>query len=177
MPIPDFLNGGLGKVIGNEATAAAGGLVRSALPQMSMMMALGLFIFGLKTVPYQQLQRARQWRHPSTSRIGLRPGRQFTGPGDDVITLTGTLYPEITGGRVSLALLAAMADTGKAWPLIQGEGTFYGHFVIEDMAETYSIFFSDGAARKIEFSLKLTRVDDDAIAMLGDFSRELLALV
>lgn len=167
----------LQNLAGNAAVSAGVGLIRSILPPMSLMMALGLFVFGLHTVPYQQLQRQRQWRHPSTSRVGRRAARQFTGPGDDCITLTGTLYPELTGGKLSLALLAALAETGKAWPLIQGDGTFYGHFVIEDMSETASYFFTDGTARKIDFSLKLTRVDDDAIDMLGSISQGLMALI
>jgi len=131
-----------------------------------MMMALGLFIFELRTAPYQQLQRHTQWRHPSNSRVGQRPARQFIGPGEDSITLTGTLFPEVTGGRVSLAMLRGMADTGKAWPLIEGSGLIYGEYVIEDMNETRSLFFSDGAARQIDFSLKLARTDDST--PLGD---------
>lgn len=132
------------------------------------MMAIGLFVFELRTAPYQQLQRQSQWRHPMTSRVGLRPARQFTGPGDDVITLTGVLFPEVTGGRVSLAMLRAMAETGRPWPLIQGDGTIYGEFVIEDMSETHSLFFQDGTARQIDFSLKLARADDST--PLGDLA-------
>lgn len=177
MDITGVIGNRIGDLAGNAAVSAATGLVRSILPPMSMMMALGLFVFGLHTVPYQQLQRSRQWRHPSSSRVGRRPARQYTGPGDDTVTLTGTLYPEITGGKVSLALLAALADTGKAWPLIQGDGTFYGHYVVEDMSDTSSVFFADGAARKIEFTLKLTRVDDDKIDMFGDITKELMALI
>jgi phage protein U len=141
------------------------------------MMALGLFVFATGTVPYQQLQRQTQWRHPSSSRIGRRPARQFVGPGDDTITLTGTLYPELTGGRVSLALLRTMADTGKAWPMIEGSGTVYGLYVIEEMSETGSLFFADGSARKIDFSMKLARIDDDRIDLLGAITSSLLALL
>lgn len=164
-------------ILNDAAATEALGLVRTVLPQVSAMMTLGLFVFGLHSVPYQQLQRQTNWRHPSTSRVGRLPARQFTGPGDDGITLSGTLYPEITGGKVSLAMLRAMADTGKAWPLIQGDGTLYGHFVIESIDETGSLFFPDGEARKIDFSVKLARVDDEAIDMLGDISRELMALL
>lgn len=177
MALSDIIGDQLGNLANNAAVSIATGLARSVLPQMSMMMALGLFVFGLHTVPYQQLQRARQWRHPSQSRVGLRPARQYTGPGDDSITLSGTLYPELTGGKVSLIMLDTMADTGKAWPLIQGDGTFYGHYVIESSDETSSYFFTDGAARKIDFSLKLTRVDDGAIDMLGSITQDLLALI
>lgn len=146
------------------------------LPQISMMMALGLFVFGLPTVPYQQLQRQLAWRHPENSRVGARPTSQFIGRGPEIVTLSGVLYPEITGGRVSLAALEAMADTGKAWPLIEGTGLFYGLYVIEEQATTHSEFFPDGAPRKIEFTLKLKRTDDDP-NLLGTVSSQILGLL
>lgn len=142
-----------------------------------MMMALGLFVFATATLPYQQLQRTTSWRHPSNSRLGLRPARQFVGPGDDSITLSGTLYPELTGGRVSLAMVRAMAETGRAWPLIEGSGAFYGLWVIESVDETGSVFFADGSARKIDFSLKLARVDDEQVDMLGSVTSSILAML
>lgn len=146
------------------------------LPQISMMMALGLFVFGLPTVPYQQLQRQLAWRHPANSRVGARPTRQFIGRGDETITLSGVLFPELTGGRVSLAALEAMADSGKAWPLIEGTGLFYGLYIIEEQATTHSEFFPDGAPRKIEFGLKLARVDDDP-NRLGTATSQILSLL
>lgn len=142
-----------------------------------MMMALGLFVFATQTLPYQQLQRTTNWRHPSNSRLGKRPARQFIGPGDDSMTLSGTLYPELTGGRVSLALVRAMAETGMAWPLLEGNGTFYGLWVIDSIDETGSVFFADGSARKIDFSLKLDRVDDEQVDMLGSVTSSLLAMI
>lgn len=146
------------------------------LPQVSIMMALGLYIFSLHTVPYQQLQRQLSWRHPSQSRIGKRPARQYAGPGDDTITLSGVLYPEVTGGRISLAALETMADTGKAWPLIEATGIYYGLYVIEEISQTSTLFFPDGAARKIEFSLKLSRVDDEP-SLLGKLTAGLLSML
>lgn len=145
------------------------------LPKVSAMMALGLFVFGLRTVPYQQLQRNMQWRHPALGRVGQRPARQFAGPGDDTITLSGVLLPEITGGKLWLTVLQAMADEGKAWPLIEGTGLFYGLYAIEEISHTDGLFFTDGAARKIEFSMKLTRTDDDP-SLLGQVSDKLRAL-
>jgi phage protein U len=141
-----------------------------------MMMALGLFVFGLHTAPYQQLQRQTSWRHPATSRVSARPGRQFAGRGDDTITLSGVLYPEITGGKLTIEALKAMADEGMAWPLIEGTGLFYGLFVVEDVSETHSEFFPDGAPRKIEFSIKLVRTDDEP-SLMGTVGKELLSLL
>lgn len=146
------------------------------VPAIHMLMIYGLFPFGLDTVPYQQLQRQISWRHPENSRVGARPASQFVGRGAETITLSGLLVPEITGGKISLAALEAMADEGKSWPLIEGTGWYYGMFVAEDLATTASAFFADGAARKIEFSLRLKRTDDDP-SLLGTVGNELLKLL
>lgn len=42
-----------------------------------MMMTFGMFVFGLNTAAYQELQRQTAWRHASQNRIGARPVRQF----------------------------------------------------------------------------------------------------
>jgi len=146
------------------------------IPQIHMLMALGLFVFGMKTVPYQTLQRQVTWRHPSNSRVLARPSSQFVGRGDEIITLSGVLYPEVTGGKISLAALEAMADEGRAWPLIEGTGWYYGLFVVEELATTAQAFFPDGAARKIEFTIKLKRTDDEP-SLLGTAAKSLLALL
>jgi phage protein U len=132
-----------------------------------MMMVLGLFVFGLETLAYEQFQRQTQWRHASTSRIGAQPARQFTGRGDDTLTLPGVLVPGLAGSTLSLDTLRFMADTGKAWPLVEGTGRLYGAWVIESLQETRTLFFRDGAARRIEFSLTLQRIDDGKVDALG----------
>lgn len=132
-----------------------------------MMMALGMFVFSLETLAYQEFQRQTDWRHGSTSRIGTNPARQFLGRGDDSITLPGVLLPALAGSPLSLDTLRMMADTGKAWPLVEGTGKIYGLWVIESLSDNRTVFFQDGAARRIEFTLKLTRIDDGRIDMLG----------
>lgn len=125
-----------------------------------MMLALGFFVFGLHTAAYQEFQRQLAWRHASVPRVGARPASQFVGPADETITLNGVLLPELAGSNQSLDELQAMADTGDAWPLIEGTGRVYGLYVIEQITTTRSLFFADGAARRIEFTLALKRVDD-----------------
>lgn len=135
-----------------------------------MMMALGFFIFGLHTLAYQELQRKTEWRHGSTSRIGTNPARQFLGRGDENITLPGVLLAELAGSQISLDVLRQMADTGKAWTLIEGSGRIYGLYVIENISETRSLFFKDGAARRIEFTVSLVRIDDGRVDLLGSLT-------
>lgn len=135
------------------------------------MMALGMFVFSMHTVAHQELQRQTDWRHPSSSRVGARAARQYIGPGEDKITLPGTLLPQLTGSRMSLDVLREMADTGQAWMLVDGTGRIYGAWVIQGLAETHSEFFDDGAPRRIEFVVSLERIDDnlvDVSSVLGD---------
>ncbi|WP_421594986.1 phage tail protein [Rahnella sp. PD4] len=133
-----------------------------------MMLVLGMFVFQLQTLPYQSLQRDVDYRWPANNRIGLRPLPQFLGVNEEKITLSGVLLPEITGGKLSLLTLNLMADQGMVWPLLDGSGTIYGLFLINSVSETQTEFFSNGMARKIEFTLTLTRVDDSLSTMLGD---------
>ncbi|WP_108700772.1 phage tail protein [Phytobacter sp. SCO41] len=141
-----------------------------------MMMVLGFFVFTLKTIPFQQLQQQQQWRHASNNRVGKRPTMQFLGPDSDSITLSGVLMPSVTGGKLSLLVLEQMAETGRGWPLIRGDGTIYGMFVISEIGKTETDQVSSGAPRKIDFTIKLTRMDESLTQMLGDLSGQLSEL-
>ena len=136
-----------------------------------MMLSLGLFVFMLQTTPYQSMGRNIDYRWPTNSRVGLRPAAQFLGDSEKM-TLSGVLLPELTGGRLSLLALEVMADQGKAWPLVEGSGMIYGMFVVESLSLTRSVFFEDGSARRIEFTLNLLRVDESLTAMFGDLQQQ-----
>ncbi|MCS1121270.1 phage tail protein, partial [Escherichia coli] len=86
---------------------------------------------------------------------------QYIGAGDDQITLSGVLYPEITGGEVSLSLLTTQAYTGRPWPLIDGVGQIYGMYVITAVRTTRSELDRHGKAKKIEFTVSMERCDED----------------
>ncbi len=137
-----------------------------------MLMTLGLYVFVVRTLPYEKLDVKRQWRHVANNRFNRRPSTQFIGPDNDTITLSGTLLPEITGGLLSLTALELMAEQGRAWPLIEGTGMIYGMFVIESLQQTKSDFFADGSPRSITFTLSLKRVDGSLWEMFGDLASQ-----
>jgi phage protein U len=129
-----------------------------------MMMSLDQFVFSLATVPYKELQRQRNWKHRTSSRVGARDSSQFTGVGDDSITLNGLLAPDNDiGSADSLDQLAKMGDVGDAYVLVDGTGTVYGAYVIDSLNETQTYHTKEGTARRIEFNLTLKRVDDDKL--------------
>lgn len=137
-----------------------------------MMLTLGLFVFMLRTLPYQSMNRQLSYRWPTGSRVGQRPSAQFLGIDAETITLSGQLLPELTGGRLSLLALQTMAEQGRAWPLIEGTGTIYGMFVIEKITEDNKQFFANGQPREINFSITLKRVDESLYAMFGDLRQQ-----
>jgi uncharacterized protein len=140
-----------------------------------MMMIYGFFVFTLSTVPYQELKRKRAWRYASNNRVGKRPARQYAGENDETITLSGTLLPELTGGDLSLSMLETMGALHTSWPLIEGTGHIYGMFTLDDIETTRTLFFSDGGARRIDFTITLTRSDEiDLVGAASDAVKGLI---
>ncbi|SEL08473.1 hypothetical protein SAMN04487787_10672 [Kosakonia sacchari] len=126
-----------------------------------MMMVFGMFVFMLRTTPYQQLRHSQEWRHVKNERVNQSASWQYIGAGDDTVTLEGVLYPEITGGNLSLSALETIGFAGRPWPLIEGEGRIYGMYVLTRLERGKSEFDQYGNPRKIEFTLSLSRVDTD----------------
>lgn len=137
-----------------------------------VMMTLGKFRFSLGTAAYKSLRRSVEYRWEAQARAGRIPARQFVGPGNETIELDGVIYPQqqIGGGeagaqkRVGLGQmdrLRAEAGRGEPLPLTDGMGNHWGKWCIERVEETRSAFFPDGAPRKIEFRLSLSRYGED----------------
>ncbi|WP_025879406.1 phage tail protein [Stenotrophomonas indicatrix] len=127
-----------------------------------MMMTYGTFVFSLSTAAYEQLQRQMTWRHASSERLGARPARQYVGPGDDSISLQGTISAELVDNLQVLDELRELADQGKPQALVEGSGRVYGAYLLVSLSETRKEFFPDGAPRLIEFQLQLERDDNGA---------------
>lgn len=127
-----------------------------------MMMTYGTFVFSLSTAAYEQLQRQMTWRHASSERLGARPARQYVGPGDDSISLQGTISAELVENLQVLDELRELADQGKPQALVEGSGRVYGAYLLVSLSETRKEFFPDGTPRLIEFQLQLERDDDGA---------------
>lgn len=136
--------------------------------QNSALATLGVFVFTRQTIPFQSLDRTSSWRHPTNSVVGAMPKTQFTGKDSETVTISGRLAPEITGGKLSLAMLELMAESGAAFPLIEGaDFMLMGFFVIESIQETRTELFGDGTPRLIDFTLNLKRTDDPLLIELA----------
>ncbi|WP_313800967.1 phage tail protein [Sphingobium sp.] len=123
------------------------------------LMTLGMFIFGMDTIPYQDLQRRMNWRHEESERFGQRPASQYAGPGEDIITIAGLVVPEVAGSYASIERLIEMAGTGDNWPLVDGLGRVLGHYRIEAIDIMHRGIMAGGLPRGQDFSMDLKRVD------------------
>lgn len=141
------------KLRGLAQLDAGGGVVGERLSMLS----LGLFLFGIDTIAYQEFQRRTDWRHAATERLGARAAFQFLGPGVDSIALPGVLMPELTGPNSSLQQLRGMAETGDAYPMVQSNGVVIGQFIIRLVEERKTEFLPGGGARRIDFAIELER--------------------
>lgn len=123
------------------------------------LLSIGMFVFSVSTVAYDQVQRRTDWRHARNARVGARSAAQFVGPGEDTISLSGTVSSEISDGSVSIDDLREKADTGDAQQLVTGDGRVMGSFIITGIDVRASSFWPDGSPRSIEFGIDLSQVD------------------
>lgn len=78
-----------------------------------MMMIYGMFVFELRTLPHQQLQQNKSWRHVKNERVNRSASWQYIGAGDDRIVLSGCnqvnhLIPTrvlVKGGEITCKIL------------------------------------------------------------------------
>jgi phage protein U len=127
-----------------------------------MLLAIGLFPFSIPTIVHDDLQRRASWTHATSQRIGARDATQFVGVGPETLSIRGVAHAELSDGRASLDELRRMAGTGNAWSVVDGAGQVYGAFVIQGIDEGLKELGPDGRPRKIDFSIDLLRVDDEA---------------
>lgn len=126
-----------------------------------VMMTLGAFDFQLSTAVYQELVRTNKYLWPSQDRFGSAPAVQFTGKGDETISLPGVIYPEWIGAGDAIDNLRTIAGKGQPLTMIGGTGSVFGQWVVEGIEEKQSIFAQAGVPRKIEFTLSLKKFSDD----------------
>lgn len=133
------------------------------------MARLGAFMFSLDTAAFAELSRVSTYRWEGKNRIGRKPAQQNVGSGADTIRLNGTIYPHYRGGLGQMGALRALASTGEPLPLIyafESAGQYCGRWCVTEISETRTVFFDNGAPRRIEFTLSLTEYGEDSGAAI-----------
>jgi phage protein U len=128
---------------------------------INVMMKLGAFNFSINTAAYQSFSRSASYRWQAQERYGRGPAQQFTGYGEESITLAGDIYPDYAGGLHQIDAMRTEAGKGKPLLLVDGRGYVWGKWVIQSIEEDQSTFLGNGVARKMSFTLKIARYGDD----------------
>lgn len=126
-----------------------------------VMMALGIFRFGISSGSYQNFSRSASYRWGKVNRIGRAPALQFTGPDAETIKLDGVIYPHFKGGLRQVELMRLRAKAAKPMMMVDGLGWVWDRWVIDQVEERKGVFLRDGAPRKIEFTLSLKSYGKD----------------
>lgn len=132
---------------------------------MDILMTLGdgeqQFRFAVDTAAYQSITRRTEWRWPAQERLWNDPARQFTGKGQDEITLEGVILPAFRGGIEQIKAMRALADIAlrdgsgaRPLLLVTGYGEVLGEWVITAIEEEQPTIGPSGAP--LEQRVRLT---------------------
>jgi phage protein U len=88
---------------------------------------------------------------------GLK-GAEFMGEGDDKLSLRGQLSPAKIGGLAELEALREHMKQGAALPVMRGDGTRLGTFMITGLRENHSHLLRDGVGAVVKVSISLKKV-------------------
>ncbi len=125
------------------------------------LLALGPHVFEIAPLNFQQIERTTIAKWPAIARFGAAPGRQFTGYGEDPITISGLLYPDELGGRTEFEAIratqkAAVPVTMMGWAAATGTAArIYGLVVILSVSDTQTSINRAGAGRKLAFDIEV----------------------
>jgi hypothetical protein len=125
------------------------------------MMILGDYQFSIHTAAYDSLQHSTEYNWQSQQRLGRSPAQQFTGFGEETISLSGLMLPDFSGGLSQLDAMRESAALGEPLILISGNGFVMGKWCITKISNTNSNFWGNGMPRKIEFSMDLKAYGED----------------
>jgi len=126
---------------------------------MTALLALGPHIFEILPLNYQQIERETRAEWASIARFGARSARQFTGLGDDSLTISGLIFPEEFGGRSDYEAIRLTQAAGI--PLMMagmGASTtarIFGLVVVLSVSDTQTSIGPDGQGRVLEFSVEV----------------------
>jgi phage protein U len=136
-----------------------------------MLMALGEFIFELRTAAFGMAHKTYEYRWVSTDVISNPPVLQALGKGADKADLEGIIYPGFAGFNGQIALLKEMAETQEPALMVDGNGEIHGLWAIRQISETQSYFDEFGNPKKIEFKLALEKYNEKKFSWLDILKR------
>lgn len=128
-----------------------------------------------------------EWRRQVTASwarkdlLGRRPEREFTGEGEERLSLRGTLHPfnrNALGGLSSLALAQGLVRSGSPVFVTRGDGTVYGFYAIESVDEVHVALgpHTAGVGQVVQHELALVPIGQPGAGQAFDMLSALVSL-
>ncbi|KAB2801623.1 phage tail protein [Brucella anthropi] len=127
-----------------------------------MLYMLGTLTIDTRPFSIDEMQRTASADIASKPLINAFPGKEFTGEGDDEITLSGQILPTKIGGLNELEIAHEMRRNGTRFPLQRGDGTRLGWFAITRITENHTNLTRNGVGFVLKHTIVMTRVQPDA---------------
>jgi uncharacterized protein len=124
-----------------------------------MLYALGGVAFEVWPLNTHEVEKSSEAGFAEKAVVGRRPILEFVGEGPQTFRIGGRLFPQKLGGLDELRALDEHRINGKALPLMRGDGTPMGWFVIESLRERSAMLDARGVGKVIEFDVSLKRAD------------------
>ncbi|MEN5300256.1 phage tail protein [Brucella sp. TWI559] len=126
-----------------------------------MLYMLGTLSIDTRPFSIDDMQRTASADIASKALIGAFPAKEFTGEGDDEITLSGQLLPTKIGGLDELEMAHEMRRSGTKFPLQRGDGTRLGWFAITRITESHTDLTRNGVGFVVKHTIVMTKVQPD----------------
>ena len=95
--------------------------------------------------------------------VGAQQPREFVGPADTRLTLSGTIFPFRfaaaggSSGQAEIAALKSYAAAGQPLPVMRGDGLNMGYYLVEKVQIKHSKLSVIGIGRQQEFVLQMVQ--------------------
>ena len=122
-----------------------------------MMMALGSFVFELRSASCQQVRKSYEYRWSNVDVVSGNTVLQSIGIGSEKIDLEGVIYPNFAKYATQITEMKLLAESQKPQLLVDGKGQIHGNYVIKQIDETQSFLDKYGTPQKIEFKISLEK--------------------
>lgn len=122
-----------------------------------MLYQLGLLTIDVTPFNAHAVDRSSSADYAAKDVVGTMRPREFTGEGEEQVSLKGRLFPEKFGGLGGLSALDMMRKSGQPQLLMRGDGSLLGWFVIESVNESSTMLDAQGVGKVIEVTIDLAR--------------------
>jgi phage protein U len=127
-----------------------------------MLYMLGTLTVDTRPFSIDTMERTSDASIVAKPLIGAFPSKEFTGEGEDDITISGEILPFHLGGLNQLETAHAMRRAGTRFPLHRGDGWRPGWYAISKLTEKHTELADNGVGYKVAHVITMVKVNPDS---------------